>query len=273
MKKTRCGRTLGILCRALRGKKTPRNDFNLPETPLMPSKRLFFIHIPFTTGRVLSRALIANYGFRNIFAGYGMQAPGNDAAVRFLSCTTKLVYLDHAPRSILGEKCLSGNIVMTMLRDPVERVLDIGAGAHAEECSSGDMHTAYLCAASGDANAAAGNLHSAVSFLEGDNVLFGISEMYEESLALFSLLLGWDKLRSARAAMPQPEFSAMPYDQDALRQAMGICGDDIVLYEAAKNIFQQRVDALGEIFSDRLAYIRGLGHRAEPVFELSDSAA
>jgi hypothetical protein len=251
--------------------------------PTLPGRRLFFIHIPHTTGYVLKHALIANYGFRNIFPGYCVGPPDEQSALRFMECSSKLVHMDHAPRSILGEKCLAGNITLTMLRDPVDRVLEMAEGCHAAEDAlwsphfhdAFDRHVSYLCEYPAVLRQGMSDLRSAVDFLESDNVLFGMTEMYEESLALFSLLLGWDKLRSASRRIPELSRGTKQEAPEKMQQAMLLSGDDIILYETAKNIFMQRIDALGEIFCERLAYVQNLrsGLAMESVAKRADSAA
>lgn len=113
-----------------------------------------------------------------------------------------------------------------------------------------NMHVRFLC---GDNSMPFGavnesHLSQAKKNLMEKHVLFGITEKFDESIMYFKRELGWTMPYYIKMNVATHVSSENELD-DATRKEVLKCNDyDIQLYEFARDLFENRIDALGSDF-------------------------
>jgi hypothetical protein len=242
----------------------------------MREDRLIFLHIPKTAGSTLKKILVRNYRYAHSLFGYEFAAHRELFLRRFWDGSDKRLYLDHIRWSDLGEERVSRARVLTMLRDPVERAVSmyVYCRTHADNplheiitsqgmsleafimsphfASRANFQTAFLTSAG-----AADPLASAKANLMSENVVFGVTERFDESVLLFAKDLGLRNVHYTRenVSRKRPSSTAMP---DALRERIVELGQsDMALYAWAWGVLESRLAAQGETFREKVKSFRG----------------
>lgn len=206
---------------------------------------LIFVHIPKTAGGSLISIISSQYDSHEIFR---MGFPEQNTAAK----------INHNIKCVLGHTFygqheeLAPHIYVTMLRDPVERVIshyyyakDILKSEKVERYSleefaqSGwyaNMQTRYITGGKPE-------LEKAINHLKTFG-FFGITEMFAESVFLMKKTLGWEDIHysAVNVNTGRPKKETIPKETvEIIKKANHL---DIQLYQWAKKDFEDRLSAL-----------------------------
>lgn len=242
----------------------------------MRDHRLIFLHIPKTAGSTLKKILVRNYRYAQSLFGYEFAAHRELFLRRFWDGSDKRLYLDHARWSELGEERVNRALVLTMLRDPVDRAVSMyeycrthadnplhqvitGQGMGLEDfimsqhfAGRANFQTAFLMS-----EGAENPLESAKANLMRGNVIFGITERFDESVLLFARVLGLGNVRYSRenVSAGRPNLAELPA---LVRNRIVELGQsDMALYAWAWDEFVSRLAVQGEAFKEDVKSFRG----------------
>jgi len=248
----------------------------------MRDDRLIFLHIPKTAGSTLKKILVRNYRYAHSLFGYEFASHREIFLRRFWDGSQKRLYLDHARWAELGEERVGAARVLTMLRDPVERAVSMyvycrthadnplhkvitGQGMSLEAfimsphfARRANFQTAFLASAG-----ASDPLASAKANLARDNVVFGVTERFDESVLLFAKVLGLGNVHYSRenVSARRPSSAALP--ESVRERIVGLGQGDMALYAWALDEFTRRLAAQGEAFDAEINSFRRENERLE----------
>jgi hypothetical protein len=238
----------------------------VPETqaPRPKNLSLIFIHVPRTGGTTLNTVIERQYPRHSTFTIDGKRV--SESIIQFKSLPLE----DRAQI-----KCLKGHMLfglheylpqptayISMLRDPVDRIIShyyfvLRTSDHylhetvvskkmdlTDYVSSGismELKNGQACAMSGRYAKSTDVLETAKRNLRQHFLLVGLAERFDESLMLFSKLLGWKKVWYIKRNVVQerPAKNELPIQVlNTIRKHNEL---DIELYEFCKQIFEEKL--------------------------------
>jgi hypothetical protein len=235
---------------------------------------IFFSHIPKTAGSTLLRIIRSQYPPEQILNLYRVTRRDAFTKVQDLADTTRMI-IGHMSFSLCSHIRRPFRAI-TIFRDPVERVLSLYyyiAGDPTHPChaavGSGEMTLLDLARMDGNCHilwfsgqdkdtglAPAELLALAKEKLVAENVEFGLTERFDETLILFSRKLNWNvkAYMSQNVTVNRPKRGQIsPADLNAVESA---CAPDMELYAFARESFEQNIAQQPPEFSAEVARLR-----------------
>ena len=230
-------------------------------------RKIIFLHIPKTAGTTLNRIIDWEYNPLRIYSINGRY---------FRESYRKLV--EYPPSRLPGMKVFRGHMpfglhrllngpstYIVVLRDPVERAMSLYFFAanrrihrHHSEVSRqtleeyvrtspyNNAQTKLIAGQSRERDFIAGECNDAMLSAAKENLsryftLIGITERFEETLALAKVLLGWkiDRWATFRVTPHRPKKEAIGADTRALIAQYN--SFDVALYQYASELFSEKV--------------------------------
>lgn len=235
---------------------------------------VIFLHLPKTAGSTLVAVMRGQY--REHELAIFRDDPSARAGLRAMN-----------PAARRGLRAIRGHVLygihelleqpwtyITLLRDPVERVLSLygfvreapGHRLHehvlreriglVEFVRSGMAQTmdAQVRRVAGVAGRARGSMvRRAVRNLRRDFAVVGLTERFDDTLRLLEATLGWTVRPVARVNVTRDRLGPEDLSAAELAAIRDANRRDLELYEAARTMFEERVAALGPRTGERLA--------------------
>lgn len=235
----------------------------------------FFIHISKTAGTTMQSIMDRQYHVRRIMRVHRVPADELPGRLKHMSPQIALVagghlhfaYSSYFPRPFRA---------FTILREPVKRAISLYDYVAREKRHR--MHEAFLAGkismefiaraqGSGQARLIAGYgtedavdddvlLARAKDTLEHKITVFGLTECFDETLLLFTRVLGWTTCGYARKNVTRRRPNQQPADPAKIALIREHSAVDIALYEFARDLFEKRIAAEPPEFVDQLAALR-----------------
>ena len=240
-----------------------------------------FCHIPKTAGSTLYHVIRSQYGKRAVLDLYRIPRPETIARVEALPERTRVIvghfpysFRQHVPRP---HRCF------TVLREPQECIISAyyhirRTGTHRlhEEAVSGEMtlsgcadmlrnrQTRWIAGVPRKSDMPNNEmLAQAKQNLAESFAAFGLTERFDETIALFNTALGWNVKHYVRenvnSARPKRE-QLTERDMDTVREAAQLDGE---LYRFAVDLFEKRIQAQPEEFRTTVERLRSRNRIAE----------
>lgn len=243
-----------------------------------------FIHMPKTGGTTLHDVLSRVYSVNRTAHVAGIRKEARQIAIDHAKDTTSFLLKGHIALNKVAD--VPGNYIFTFLRSPVSRV--ISHYYFLKEHRSG-QHYAYLnepgttiesfyalrekldldnCLVryvSGEVEAPFGTIgeeqtQQALYNLEHKIDFFGLQEYYDESLILLSGILDWPLPVYRKKNVTQNKETVSAETISFLREANKW---DIIFYDKAKELFQQRLQSMTPADHKRLRRMRFINKLAK----------
>jgi hypothetical protein len=209
---------------------------------LYKDKVLIFVHIPKTAGSSLTNTIYTQYNPTEVFS---LDNPA----------LNKVSQINKNTKCLLGHnrfgqhKELGPCIYITMLRDPIERVIShyyylkyilnyehIGKyslGEFAQLDLFSNMQTQFITGGKPDLEQAINNLKTFA--------FFGITEMYNESLFLMKKTFGWENIHYSKVNVNPKKPRRETILKDTIEQIEKANQLDLKLYQWAKENFKNQL--------------------------------
>jgi len=234
----------------------------------------FFSHIPKTAGSTLLRIIRSQYPPEQILNLYRATLRDAFTKVQDLPDTTRMI-IGHMSFSLCSHIRRPFRAI-TIFRDPVERVLSLYyyiARRSTHQChpavASGEMtlldlarmdgnsHILWLSGQDKDTGLAPAELLAlAKKKLVAENVEFGLTERFDETIVLFSRKLNWNvkAYMSQNVTLNRPKRGQIsPADLSAVESASA---PDLELYAFARERFEQKIAQQPPEFTAAVARLR-----------------
>lgn len=235
---------------------------------------IFFSHLPKTAGSTLLRIIRSRYPPEQILNLYRGTVRDAFTKVQDLADTTRVI-IGHMSFSLCRHIRRPFRAI-TILRDPVERVLSLYyyiARDSTHQCHAavrsgemtlldlarmdGNCHILWLAGQNKDTGLAPAELLAlAKTKLVAENVEFGLTERFDETLILFSRTLNWNvkAYLSQNVTVNRPKREQLsPADLNAVQSA---CAPDMELYAFARESFEEKIAQQPPEFIAEVARLR-----------------
>lgn len=214
-------------------------------------KVLVLVHVPKTAGSALTSIICKQYNSNEVFS-VSDPSLNIENKVSKINENTKVVF----GHNYFGQhKNLGPHIHVTMLRDPIDRVIShyyyikeilkdneltdkysLEEFAQLDEFSN--MQTHFIAGNKQDLEQAINNL-STFAF-------FGITELFNESLFLMKKTFGWENIAYKKENVNTKKPKKQTISKEIIKQIEKANQLDIQLYDWAKENFENRLKTLEE---------------------------